>query len=145
MHRSRTVATLAAVAAAAVPAVAAASTPSPSHAKVWQNKARTVTCGIKIHVPGKPATLVLCQGLGIPMPKGPGVGDPAVQIGKKGRPQLVRISQCSWRSCSRVATLKTGARWSALGVRCTVVRKLVTCRNQSRHGFATGTGRYRSF
>jgi hypothetical protein len=142
-HRFRAVATLAAVAAAAVPAIAAAST--TSHAKVWQNTARTVTCGIAIHAPGKPATRVLCQGIGIPMPKGRGVGDPAVQIGKKGRPQLIRISQCSWSSCSKIATLRTGARWSALGVRCTVVNKLVTCQNQSRHGFATGHGRYRSF
>lgn len=145
MQRTRTLAGLAAVAAAAVPAVAAASTPQPSHAPVWQNHARTVTCGVKIHIPGKPATLVLCQGKGIPKAKGPGIGDPAVQIGRHGRPQLVLISQCSWSTCNRAATLKTGARWSALGVRCTVLGAVVTCQNQSRHGFATGNGRYRSF
>jgi hypothetical protein len=143
MQRSRTLATLAAIAAAAAPAAAAAST-TTSHAKVWKNKANTVFCGVKIHIPGKPATLVLCQAKGIPGPKG-GIGDPAVQIGKNGRPHRVRISQCSWNSCSRVKTLKTGARWSSLGVSCTVVRKLVTCQNKSRHGFAIGNGRYRSF
>ncbi len=142
MQRSRTIASLAAVAAAAAPAAAAAS--GVSHASVFQNRARTVTCGVKIHIPGKPATTVLCQGKGVPTPKH-GIGDPAVQLTRTGRPQLVKISQCSWSSCSKVATLRTGARWSALGVTCTVAGKLVTCQNKSRHGFATGNGRYRSF
>lgn len=143
MHR--TLAGLAVLAAAAIPAAATASTPQPSHAPVWQNHAKTVTCGVKIHIPGKPATLVLCQGKGIPAPKGPGIGDPAVQIGRHGRPQLVRISQCSWSSCSKVATLRTGARWARLGVACTVAGASVICQNESRHGFRTGNGRYTAF
>ena len=144
MPRSRTIAALAAVTAAAAPAAAASAASQVSHASVFQNRARTVTCGVKIHIPGRPATTVLCQAKDVPAPKH-GIGDPAVQLTRTGRPQLVRISQCSWSSCSKAATLGTGARWSALGVTCTVVGKLVTCHNKSRHGFAIGHGRYRSF
>jgi hypothetical protein len=129
------------VAAVAAPTVASAA----STAKLWQNKAHTVTCGIEIHAPKKPADTLLCGARGIPRPKNGGpAGDPFVQITKRGRAQLVLISQASWVG-KRTATLRTGATWSSVGVTCTIAAKTVTCKNKSRHGFTIGNRKYKSF
>lgn len=129
------------VAAVAAPTAASAA----STAKRWQNKALSVECGLKIHAPGKPANTLLCSAVGIPRPKNGGpAGDPFVQITRRGRAQLVLISQASWIG-KNTATLRPGATWSSVGVTCTIAAKTVTCRNTSRHGFTIGNGKYRSF
>ncbi len=128
-----------AVAAVAVPAAVAGS----SHVKTFQNPKKTATCGVKIHAPKTPATLVLCSAGGIPRTKSP-VGDPFVQLGATGPAQLVAISQASWVSNS-VKTLSKGTLWTSLGVTCNVATNTVLCFNQDNHGFVIGNGKYRSF
>jgi hypothetical protein len=139
MSRSRVLATVGVLAVAA-PAAALAGT---SHVKTFQNSKRTATCGVKIHAPKKPATLVLCSARGIPKTKSP-VGDPFVQLGATGRAQLVAISQASWVSNS-VKTLSKGTLWSALGVTCNLGTNTILCFNRDNHGFVIGNGKYKSF
>jgi hypothetical protein len=142
MTRLRTLAGLTAIAAAAAPVAEAA---SPSNALLWQNKSKTVTCGVEIHVPKKPATEVLCAAKGIPRPKNGGpAGDPFVQIAANGRAQLVLISQASWVG-TKTSTLANGSKWSRLGVTCTIGSPTVTCTNESRHGFTIGNRKYKAF
>lgn len=115
-----------------------------SHALLFQNQARTMDCGVKTPLPHHQASLVLCSAGGIPRPKGGGVGDPFVQIGRHGKPRLVLVSQNDFET-SKIATLKPGATWSRLGVTCKVSSKTVTCKNASKHGFTIGNGKYKSF
>src|SRR5579875_1881175 len=126
MLKGRTIAVAAALAVAAPSAALAAGT---SHAKLWQNSGKTVTCGVKIHAPGQKATDVICGAKGLPAPKH-GVGDPFVQISAQGKPQVIRLSQDSFVG-KKAATLSSGMKWSSLGVTCTVTTaKLVTCKNK---------------
>lgn len=142
MSGSRLVPTIAVATVAAVGAPAAALA-GTSHVSTFQNPKKTATCGVKIHAPAKPATLVLCNARGIPRTKSP-VGDPFVQLGAHGSAQLVAISQASWVS-NTVKTLGNGTLWSSLGVTCHVTTSTVLCFNQDNHGFVIGNGKYRSF
>ena len=90
MSRVRRVAPLVALVALAV--FAASSIAATSHAKLFQNKSKSAICGVKIHAPKKPATVVICSATGIPKAKS-GVGDPFVQIKKTGKAQLILQSQ----------------------------------------------------
>jgi hypothetical protein len=145
MSRPRLLAVFGAVGLAAVPAVASAST---SHAKFWQNKAMTVTCGVEIHLAGKPATEVLCAAKGIPAPPHTTSrdGDPGfVQLAATGSPRKLRLSQNSFTGTT-AATLGHGKTWSSLGVTCTTGSgKTVLCFNGDNHGFVIGNGHYVSF
>jgi hypothetical protein len=142
MTRRRVLAVVAVLSAAAVPVAAAK---GPSTALLWQNAAKTATCGEEAHAKNKPATEVLCAATGIPRPKGAGkTGDPFVQIAANGKPQLVLLSQYSWEG-HVVATLSKGASWKRLKVTCTVAKKTVKCTNTSAHGFTIGNGKYKSF
>ncbi len=114
-----------------------------SHALLFENQARTVDCGVEIPLPHKKPSLVLCVAAGIPRPKGP-VGDPFVQIGKKGKPKVVLVSQNEFET-SKATKLGAGATWTNLGVSCKVTGKPVTCTNASKHGFTIGNGKYKSF
>ena len=86
---------------------------------------------------------MLCSAAGIPRPEGP-VGDPLVQIGWQGKPNVVLVSQNEFET-SKIATLKRGATWDQLGVACKVTGKAVTCSNGSKHGFTIGDGKYKPF
>ena len=68
-----------------------------------------------------------------------GVGDPFIQISAHGKPAIVYVSQDEYAGKNPV-TLKTGRKWSDLGVTRTIASKTVTCRNKSNHGFTIGKG-----
>ena len=140
MTRSRVVAAVSAVAVAVVPAAALAAT---SHTQLFQNPKKSAVCGLEIHAAGKPATFVLCSATGLPKPKH-GVGDPFVQIGRSGSPQIVAISQASWVT-NKIKTLSSGTLWSSIGVTCNVAKGTVLCFNGDNHGFVIGNGKYKSF
>jgi hypothetical protein len=131
------------VSLAFTPALAAGSV---SHAKFWQALGNDVNCGIAIHIPGKPATQVLCSSSGIPAPKkGVGFGDPGfVFLSAHGRPQLARLSQDSFEG-SKALTLVSGSTWSALGVTCKISVRTVRCANRAGHGFTVGAHSYKAF
>ncbi len=134
---------LAAVLAIAAPAAVSLAA-TTSHAKLFQNKSRSATCGIMIHAPKKPAKWVLCAANGVPKAK-KGVGDPFVRISKTGKPQLILISQASWVG-KHAKTLGPGSKWSSLGVTCSIQsKKTIKCSNTSGHGFKTGNGHYKAF
>lgn len=136
----RHIVALGAVALALAPAAAAAAT---SHAKLWSDKANTVTCGIKIHPKNVAASQIICGAQGLPAPKHT-VGDPFVQIAGHGRPRIVLLSQASYVTTHDV-TLKPGAHWSALGIACTVQAKTAKCKNKAGHGFTIGKNLYEAF
>jgi hypothetical protein len=130
--RSSRLSVLAAAGVIAVAVFASSSLASTSHAKFWQNPTHNVDCGIMIG--GKQ---VLCSAPKIPAPPHTTSkdGDPGfVSIGKKGKPTLLRLSQDSFES-DNLVTLSSGAKWSSLGVTCTLGAKSVTCKNKSGHGF----------
>jgi hypothetical protein len=133
------------VAAGAV-ALAPAATAAPISKSVqFQNSSRTVTCGIEIHAPNKPATMVLCAARGIPAPTQKGVGDPGfVQIGVLGQPKVLRLSQDSFVAGKSVK-LRRGRLWNQLGVTCHLALTTVMCFNGDNHGFVIGNGHYTSF
>jgi hypothetical protein len=147
MNRIRSTAIAGAIAgsAALVPVIASA---SASHAKTWDNKALTVTCGIEIHT-GPKATEVLCSSPGVPAPKHTtsAEGDPGfVQLAAKGSPKTLRLSQNSFVQMGNPTTLGHGVVWSSLGVTCnTGSGKTVLCFNGDNHGFVIGNGHYTSF
>jgi len=123
---------LAATGVIALGAFAGTSLASSSHAKFWQNPTHNVDCGIMIG--GKQ---VLCSSPKIPAPPHTTSkdGDPGfVSIGKTGKPTLLRLSQDSFVS-DHIVTLSKDAKWSSLGVTCTLGAKSVTCKNTSGHGF----------
>lgn len=117
-----------------------------SHAKLWRALGGDVECGVAIHVPGKPATQVLCDALSVPAPKrGVGFGDPGfVFLSRNGRPLLARLSQDTFEGSNPVA-LASGQTWSALGVTCKISTTRVRCANRSDHGFTIGKSSYRAF
>ncbi len=130
----------ASLAVSAAPAVASGGS---STALVWQNKAKSVVCGLKIGSPLAKAPL-LCSANGIPRnPHGGPVGDPFVQLGKVGKPQLELVSQNQYRTMT-IKTLANGSTWSRKGVTCSV-GKTVTCKNTKGHGFTIGNGKYKHF
>lgn len=127
-------------------ALAPIATAAPlSKATLWQNRSKTVTCGIEIHAPGKAATNVLCAARGIPAPKHGGSGDPGfVQLGILGKPQVLRLSQDSFVA-GKSQKLGRGRLWNQLGVTCHVAQSTVMCFNGDNRGFVIGNGHYRSF
>jgi hypothetical protein len=132
-----------AVGLAAIAAVASAAPLSKSIQ--FQNASGKVTCGIEIHAPNRPATLVLCAARGIPAPKQKGVGDAGfVQIGVLGQPRVLRLSQNSFVAGKSVK-LGRGRLWNQLGVTCHMAQSTVMCFNGDNHGFVIGNGHYRSF
>lgn len=139
MRQSRTFA-VGVLVAAAIPATAAAKT---SSANLFQNPGRTAVCGIEIHASHTPATELLCSAKGIPRAKH-GTGDPFVQIGATGSPQLVLISQDSYVS-NTLKTLSKGTLWSLISVTCHVGSGTILCFNADNHGFVIGNGAYKSF
>jgi len=141
VSRARTLAVLGSLAVTATPAAAASTS---SHTKLWKNKSGSVVCGVENHPKSKPATTVLCGSEGIPRAKH-GFGDPFVQIGARGSAQLVLLSQDSFEGSGTPATIRSGETWSSLGVTCTLGAKTVTCKNESKHGFTIGNGKYKSF
>jgi hypothetical protein len=124
----------------AAPAVADAVT---SHTSVWETK--TVVCGIES--PDLSKTGVLCQARGVPRPPHGSIdeGDPGVVIEAHGRPQLILMSQDEYPANSKIMTLSNGTDWRARGVTCEIARTIVTCKNESKHGFTIGNGRYEHF
>ncbi|MGO9753706.1 MAG: hypothetical protein ACLP8S_11450 [Solirubrobacteraceae bacterium] len=126
--------------AAAIPATAAATT---SNANLFQNPSKTAVCGIEIHASHTPATELLCSAKGIPRTKH-GTGDPFVQIGATGSPELVLISQDSYVS-NTLKTLPKGTLWSSIGVTCHIGSGTILCFNGDNHGFLIGNSKYRSF
>ena len=128
--------------AAIVPAAGAAPI---SKSIQFQNRNRSVTCGIEIHAPNKPAAEVLCAARGIPAPKTKGIGDSGfVQLSVLGRPQVLRLSQNSFVA-GRSVRLARGRLWNQLGVTCHMGQTTVMCFNGDNHGFVIGNRRYRSF
>jgi hypothetical protein len=144
MPAARVAVALFALSLFAAPAVGASGT---SHVLLWQTATGSVSCGVKIHAPGKRPTKIICAGTGIQRPKRPkhGVGDPFVQIAAHGRPRIVLISQNSFVGKGKPPVLPTGAHWSRLGVKCSVALATVTCKNKSKHGFTSGNGTYKAF
>ncbi|MDQ6777753.1 MAG: hypothetical protein M3071_16435 [Actinomycetota bacterium] len=140
----------AAIAASTVAAGAAALAPAATAAPIsksihFQNSRGTVTCGIEIHAPTKPATMVLCAARGVPAPTQKGVGDPGfVQIGVLGQPKVLRLSQDSFVAGKSVKLVR-GRLWNQLGVTCHLALTTVMCFNGDNHGFVIGNGHYRSF
>lgn len=142
MLNVRLIAAVTVLAAAAAPAATAAAT--TSNAKLFENPAETAVCGIKIHAAHKPATELLCSADGIPRASKHGVGDPFVQIGASGVPQLVLISQNSYVT-QNLKSLSKGTLWTSVGVTCNIDTRTVLCFNGDNHGFVIGSGKYRSF
>jgi hypothetical protein len=145
MSRFTTVVVLA-VLAIGVPAAITATAAAKSKPNLWQNKAKTVVCGVEIHASNKPASRILCSGAGIPRPphSNPNVGDPFVDIAATGSARLVLLSQNSWVG-TKTVTLSKGTLWSLLGVTCNVGPSTVLCFNSANHGFIIGNGKYSSF
>ncbi len=127
----------------AVSAATAVAAGGSSSALLWQNKTGSVACGLKSGGPVAKAPLI-CSSKGIPRkPHGGPVGDPFVQLGKTGKPQLELFSQNEYRT-KKIATLANGTSWSRNGVTCSV-GKTVTCKNTQGHGFTIGNGKYKHF
>ena len=126
-----------------VTAVAAAKT---SHVKLWTSPNGGIACGYKIHPARVPATRLLCVSAPIPAPKGSrGPGDGGfVQLARRGRPQLLRLSQNSFVNVTAVA-LKRGTTWKGLGITCAVGQTSVRCINGGGHGFKITGSSYRAF
>ncbi len=72
------------------------------------------------------------------------VGDPFVEIGRKGKPKVILVSQDELGT-NKAVTLASGATWSKLGVTCEVNGTAVTCTNAAKHGFTIGNRKYKSF
>jgi len=136
MIRTRAMAALGVAAALGASATAAAAS-STSHATLWRAKNGLVACGVEIHPPNKPASRIICAAGQIPAPPHTTSedGDPGfVDIAKTGKPKLLRTSQDSFVG-TNATILKAGAKWSDLGVSCTVSSGSVRCVNASHHGF----------
>jgi hypothetical protein len=136
------------IAAAAVATPVAIAAPT-SHAKLWNNKSKSVTCGVEYQGKTMPAHWILCSAKGIPRPANANKnapGDPYVEIAATGKPKLILISQYSYLPGAKAKTLTKGTTWSRLGVTCKLVSsKKVTCANGKGHGFDIGNGKYTKF
>jgi hypothetical protein len=142
----------AAIATCALPAAAGASaataTPSTaptSHAALWEDPALNVICGVENPVLSK--AKVLCQGPGVPRPphSSTNEGDPAVTLASRGKPQLVLISQDSYKPGATASNLGAGRTWSARGVTCKTSAHTVRCQNAQKHGFTLRNHHYKAF
>ena len=139
LSTARRCAALGALTLALAPAAAAAT----SHVKLWQNKAKTLDCGIEIPLPGKHPSQILCSAVNLPAPPSK-VGDPFVQISRHGHPHIVRVGDDEFVGHT-IVTLKPGTKWSALGVTCTIQAKKAKCTNASGHGFTIAKHLYKPF
>jgi hypothetical protein len=143
VHRLRLLSLASALAGLAAPAAAVAAT---SHVELWTALSGQITCGVAIHVPGTPATQILCSSTAVPAPKGHSIGDPGfVFLPTRGRPSLARLSQDSFQGINTVVL--TGTRtWRRIGaITCTLSASAVRCTNRSRHGFTISRTSYRAF
>lgn len=133
------------VAPGAFAASAAGAKKPVSHASLWEDPALNVICGVEN--PALSRTNVLCQGPGVPRPphSSPSEGDPGVVLVASGRPQLVLISQDSYRQGAVARDLGAGRTWSSRGVTCTTTPHAVRCANAQKHGFTLRNHRYRAF
>jgi hypothetical protein len=130
---------------AAVALAAPAGASSSSHVLYWKNKHDTYDCGVKVHPKGTKPTLLVCSADAVPQsPTAPKDGDPAVQLGTRGKPKLIESYDSTFASHHQVA-LKTNSTWSDFGVTCKIGAKNVTCTNRDKHGFTTGHATFKTF
>ncbi len=137
-----------------VPAGATASALNPLN---WSTQGEAVVCGIAEGVEGTeldPGTGaprnglwrgLQCQAAGIP--RGQGIGDPAVQLGqgRAGRARLVDISQDDLVSQAPYGALAPGSVWKLYGIRCAVAATSIRCTNGLGYGFTMSPGHVRLF
>lgn len=133
--------------------LAGAATASPSNTLNWSTQGEVVVCGVAEGVegtqldPGTGAPLnglwpgLQCQAAGIP--RAPGIGDPAVQLGqgRAGRARLVDISQDDLVSDAPYVALTPGSAWKRYGIGCTVNPTSIRCTNKAGYGFTMSPGR----
>jgi hypothetical protein len=134
-----------------------AATASTSNTLNWSTEGEAVVCGVAEGVEGTeldPGTGaprdglwrgLQCQAAGIP--RGQGVGDPAVQLGqgRAGRARLVDISQDDLVSQARFVALTAGSVWKRYGIACTVAAKSIRCANGPGYGFTMSPGHLHLF
>ncbi len=130
---------------------------SISNAANFSTRGEAVLCGVANGIegtaldPGTGAPLdglwlgLQCQTTGIP--RGQGVGDPAVQLGqgRSGRVRLVDISQDDLISDAPFAALAPGAQWRRYGIACTLSATSIHCTNGPGYGFTLSPGHVRLF
>jgi hypothetical protein len=123
----------------------------------WSTEGEAVVCGVAKGVegteldPGTGAPLkgfwpgLQCQAAGIP--RGRGIGDPAVQLGqgRAGRVRLLDISQDDLASDAPFIALAPGTLWKRYGIDCTVSAASVRCANAAGYGFTMSTGHLQLF
>ncbi|MGD0199012.1 MAG: hypothetical protein ABSC56_14050 [Solirubrobacteraceae bacterium] len=129
-----------------MPALAA----SQSKVDLWTALDGNVTCGAAIHVPGNPASELICSDARIPAPKneGPAAGDPGfVFLASSGRPVLARTSQDTFAGTGNPVKLPAGTRWhlDTVEVTCTISAQSVRCVNGAHHGFTITKRSYAAF
>jgi hypothetical protein len=130
---------------------------STSNAVNWSTGAEAVVCGVAEGIegteldPGTGAPLnglwrgLQCQAAGIP--HGPGIGDPAVQLGqgRAGRARLIDMSQDDLVSDAPFVALAPGSVWNRYEIVCTVLATSIRCANGPGYGFTMSPGRLRLF
>ncbi len=130
----------------------AAVTASRSDTLNWSTQGDAVVCGVAEGVEGTqldPSTGaplngmwpgLQCQAAGIP--RGQGIGDPAVQLGqgRAGRARLVDISQDDLVSDTPYLALAPGSAWKREGIGCTVNVTSIRCTNEPGYGFTMSPG-----
>jgi len=136
---------------------AGAATASTSNTLNWSTQGEAVVCGVAEGIagteldPGTGAPLnglwrgLQCQAAGIP--RGPGIDDPAVQLGRgrAGRARLVDISQDDLVSDAPFVALAPGSVWKRYGIGCTVDATSIRCTNGPGYGFKMSPGRLHLF
>jgi hypothetical protein len=130
---------------------------STSNTANWSTEGQAVVCGVAEGVagtefdPGTDAPLnglwrgLQCQAAGIP--RGQGIGDPAVQLGqgRAGRARLVDISQDDLVSDTPYIALTPGSVWKDDHIACTVGATSVRCTNEPGYGFTMSPGHLKLF
>jgi hypothetical protein len=83
----------------------------------------------------------------IGLPRGQGIGDPAVQLGqgRAGRARLVDISQDDLVSNAPYLALAPGSVWRSYGIACTVNAASIRCTNEPGYGFTVSPGHLHLF
>jgi hypothetical protein len=126
-------------------ALAGTAVAAVSHVALWTTPDGGIACGIKAHRGSAPATLVLCDAALIPAPPGRGTGRAGyVQIGRTGRPQLLRLRHNAF-AVATPRRMNNGGTWAMLGVRCTITTHGARCTNASGHGFRVSSFGYVAF
>lgn len=134
-----------------------AATASTSNTLNWSTEGEAVVCGVAEGIEGTELDAgtgaplnglwrgLQCQAAGIP--RGPGIGDPAVQLGqgRAGRARLVDISQDDLVSQAPFAVLATGSVWKRYGIACAVAATSIRCTNGPGYGFTISPGRLHLF